>query len=387
MPLEMKNLSQVSNDMINAMRAEDTEAYQTAFEKMADVIAQNVLAEARQSNDTAILAQRGVRQLTSEEKKFYEAWSAIVASGNPKQALTGGEVSFPQTIINAVFDDIRESHPLLAEINFQNTGGALRYLISRSGRPTATWGELTAQITQEITLDIQEVDMTLKMLSAFIPVSKAIIDLGAEWLDRYIRSFLAEAIANGLENAIINGLNSTSPIGMIADLSTGTVDQDTGVVSYTAKTAVAVTELSPKTIGTQLATLAVGPNGQSRPVSDVILVCNPADYFSKVAPATMVLASDGVYVDKMPFGVKVITSPAVASGKAVLGLAKRYFMGIGFSGSAGTIEFSDQYKFVEHKRYYKTYLYGNGMPSDNNCFVYLNIANLGEKAIKTKAVQ
>ena len=387
MPLEMKNLSQVSTDMINAMRAEDTEAYQTAFEKMADVIAQNVLAEARQSNDTTILAQRGVRQLTSEEKKFYEAWRNAVKSGNPKQALTGGEVSFPETVINSVFDDIRENHPLLAEVNFQNTGGAIKYLMSRSGAPKATWGALTDAITKEIDLDIAEVDMTLKMLSAFIPVSKAIIDLGAEWLDRYVRTFLAEAIANGLEDAIINGLTSASPIGMMADLSTGTVNGETGVVSYTAKTATAVTELSPKTIGTALATIATAPFGQSRAVSNVVLVCNPSDYFSKVAPATMVLSSAGTYVDQMPFGVKVITSPAVPTGKAVLGMAKRYFLGVGFSGQAGTIEFSDQYKFVEHKRYYKTYLYGNGIPADNNCFVVLNIANLGEKAIKTKAVQ
>lgn len=70
MPLEIKNLNQVSEELISAMRSEDTEAYQSALNKMADVIAQNVLAEARQSNDTAILAQRGVRQLTSEEKEI-----------------------------------------------------------------------------------------------------------------------------------------------------------------------------------------------------------------------------------------------------------------------------------------------------------------------------
>ena len=386
MPLEIRNLNQVSTDMINAMRAEDTEAYQTAFEKMADVIAQNVLAEARQSNDTAILAQRGVRQLTSEEKKFYEAWGNAVKSGNPKQALTGGEVTFPETVINSVFDDIRANHPLLAEVNFQNTGGAIKYIASKSGMPKAIWGELTDEITKEIDLDIIEVDMTLKMLSAFIPVPKAIIDLGAEWLDRYVRTFLAEAIANGLEDAMINGLTSASPIGMMADLSTGTVDADTGVVTYTAKTATAVTELSPKTIGAELAKMAKNPFGLSRSVDNVILVCNPADYFSKVAPATMVLASNGTYVDQMPYGVKVMTSSAVETGKAVLGMAKRYFLGVGFSGQAGTIEFSDQYKFIEHKRYYKTYLYGNGTPADNNCFTVLNIANLGEKAIKTKTV-
>ena len=48
-------------------------------------------------------------------------------------------------------------------------------------------------------------DLEQTKLSAFLPVCKAMLDLGPEWLDRYVRTILAEAIANGLEEGIISG--------------------------------------------------------------------------------------------------------------------------------------------------------------------------------------
>ena len=47
-------------------------------------------------------------------------------------------------------------------------------------------------------------------------------------------------------------------------------------------------------------------------------------------PATTVLAPDGTYRnDVFPFPTKVIQSVGVPANHAVIGLAKRYFMGIG----------------------------------------------------------
>jgi len=49
-------------------------------------------------------------------------------------------------------------------------------------------------------------------LSAFIPVSQSILDLGPEWLDRYVRTILSEAIFEGLEGGIIKGTGKDEPI-------------------------------------------------------------------------------------------------------------------------------------------------------------------------------
>ena len=375
--LKVKDLNTVSASMCAAMRAEDEEGFIQALNELSDVITADIIQRAAQTSDQDILLARGNRALTSKETEFYQAWIQAGLSENPKQALLNGQVSFPETIIDQVFDDIIETHELLSAVNFVNTSGAIKFLVSRTGHPKAVWGVLTAEITEEIEAELAEVDMTLCMLSAFIPVNKSILDLGPVWLDNYVRTFLREAIANGCEDAMINNLTSnTGPIGMIANLTTGTVDQQ-GVVTYSKKTRTSVTDLTPVTVGDLLSKLAQAENGNSRKVTDVILVVNPEDYYKKVFPATTVLNGNGTYVNNvLPYPIKIIQSAAVEVGDAVLGMAKRYFMGLGYTGSAGRIEFSDEYKFIEHKRYYKTYLYGNGKPMDNKAFVYLNISGL-----------
>lgn len=66
---------------------------------------------------------------------------------------------------------------------------------------------------------------------------------------------------------------------------------------------------------------------------------------------------------------------AVPSGKAVFGLANRYFFGLGTS-KGGKLEYSDEYKFLEDQRVYLIKLYGNGRALDENAFVYVDISNL-----------
>ena len=111
-------------------------------------------------------------------------------------------------------------------------------------------------------------------------------------------------------------------------------------------------------------------------MSRVILVVNPADYFTKVLPATTMLTPTGQYVNGiLPFPTDIIQSVGVPSGKAVIGIAKKYFMGVG-TGKGGKLEYSDEYKFLEDLRTYKIKFYGMGRPYDINAFLYLDISSL-----------
>lgn len=71
----------------------------------------------------------------------------------------------------------------------------------------------------------------------------------------------------------------------------------------------------------------------------------------------------------------MIQSEEVPSGKAVMGIAKQYFCGIG-TGKDGVIEYDDSYKFLQRERVYAGHLYGNGKPKDNNSFLVLDISEL-----------
>ena len=371
--------------MIDAMHEQNADKYTEAFNGICELIEKDVLEKAQElagAHDQQVLASRGVRQLTSKEKKYYEKLIDAFKSENPKQALTNPEIVMPETVLDAVFDDLQTEHPLLSHISFTNTRGAIKFLFSTNDFQKAVWGKLCAEITKEIEASFSEIDMTLMKLSAFIPVCEAMLDLGPVWLDSYVRQILYEALANGLEDGIINNLNTTTgPVGMIADMTTGS--GGVGAATFTAKTATPITDLQPATLGAQLAKLAVDAAGKARAIRDVILIVNPTDYFTKVFPATTVMNGTGVYVNNvLPYPMTIIQSAAVATGKAVLGLGYKYFMGIGMDSRAGRIEYSDEFKWLDDERVYKIKLYANGMPMDNNAFQYLDISGLKPATVR-----
>lgn len=387
MPLALMNndRAKLNQMMIDAMHEQDADKYTEAFNGICELIEKDVLEKAQELagvHDQQVLASRGVRQLTSAEKKYYEKLIDAFKSDNPKQELTNPEIVMPETVLDAVFDDLQTEHPLLSHLSFTNTRGAIKFLFSTNDFQKAVWGKLCAEITKEIEASFSEIDMTLMKLSAFIPVCEAMLDLGPVWLDSYVRQILYEALANGLEDGIINNLNTTTgPVGMIADMTTGS--GGVGAATFTAKTATPITDLQPATLGAQLAKLAVDAAGKSRAIRDVILIVNPTDYFTKVFPATTVMNGTGVYVNNvLPYPMTIIQSAAVATGKAVLGLGYKYFMGIGMDSRAGRIEYSDEFKWLDDERVYKIKLYANGMPMDNNAFQYLDISGLKPAAVR-----
>ena len=345
-----------------AVKDGDEEGFAKAFTEYTDMLQEAVLAEARglvQATDNQILAGRGVRVLTSEETKFYQKIIEAMKSGNPKQALSGFDNVLPKTVIDAVFEDITEQHPLLSAIQFENAEAMVEYLYSSmDSRFRATWGKLCAEITKKLSSQFHKLSFSQVKLSAFVPVCKAMLDLGPAWMDRYVRTILFEAIANGLEWGIINGRGVAEgavnpdnyiyePIGMIKDLTNFNV-----ATGFADKVAIPITDFSPENYGALISQLAVGPNLLNRVVTEVILVVNPVDYFTKIMPATMFQTPQGTYArDIFPFPTKVVQSAYIEQGKAILGIAKRYLAVLG-TGKDGRIDYSDEYKFLEDERVY-----------------------------------
>ena len=92
----------------------------------------------------------------------------------------------------------------------------------------------------------------------------------------------------------------------------------------------------------------------------------------------------GTYVNNiLPYPTTIIQSVRVPKDKAILGLGKKYFMGIG-TAKSGKIEYSDQYHFLEDERVYLTKLYGHGEPVDNNAFLVLDISKLKPAVLKVE---
>lgn len=391
----MRNCDTLTRDDIRAklqqaIKDNDTEAFSASFDQMLECIQNDIQQRAddridqmKRETDTTVLASRGVRQLTTKEKEFYQKVADAMKAKDPKQALNNLDVVMPETVIDAVFDELQTSHPLLSRIQFMNTRGAIRMMMNTNGYQEAAWGQLCDEIVQELTSGFKEVDTGLLKLSAFMPVCKAMLDLGPEWLDDFVRQVLYEAYANGLEAGIVAGDGNGKPIGM--NRQVGDNVTVTGGV-YPVKAPVSVTDLSPTTIGNLLALMAVDPNGKARNVRDVILVVNPVDYFQRIMPATTMMTPNGTYVnDVLPYPMSVIQSPAVEQGQAIIGLGYKYFAAIG-SARDGRIEYSDHYHFLEDERVYLIKGYANGFPMDNNAFFVLDISAIQPAVWKVQQV-
>lgn len=378
--LNLDNINQRKTEIMNALasavRSNDETAMQQAMTDWQNYLSESIIAEANGilgSADSNILASRGVRQLTSKEKKFYES---LIASARqevtPGSVITGIGEALPETTIESVFDDLKQNHPLLNAINFTNTSAITKMVMNKQGSQTATWDELNTPITKQLVGEIEIVTMTLCKLTAYMFVTFDMLDLGPAWIDKYVRETLAEALSVGLETAIVDGNGVNQPVGMTRNF-TGSFNSSTG---YARNSATAIKALDTDTYGTLLSTLAKAPNGNIRTISEVVLIVNPVDYFTKVMPATTVLAPDGTYRNNIfPFPTKLIQSVGAPEGHAIIGLAPRYFMGMG-TAKGGKLEYDDSYKFIEDLRTYKIKLYGMGKPLDKNAFIYLDISNL-----------
>ncbi len=356
---------EIQNEMKTAIENGDSEAFVRAQVKMAQGIQDRILREAKAAmnedvNDEAVMTKRGLNPLTSEEKKYY---NEVIGAGG----FAGVEQLVPATVFDRVFEDLRQNHPLLSEIDFVNTTGVTEWITRNSECEAAWWGTLTSAIIKKLEASFKKEKTELFKLSAYVPVAKAMLDLGPAWLDRFVREILFESLAVALELAIVAGTGKEQPIGMLKNLAGAVVG---GV--YPDKVATALNDLKPVSLGTKIMS-PLTKNGK-RAVPSVLIMVNPLDYWSKIFPNTTMLSASGTYVyGVLPIPAKIVQSVAVPQGKLIAGMAKDYFMGV---GSTQKIEHSDHYKFLEDERTYIAKQYANGKPMDNDSFLIFDITGM-----------
>lgn len=348
-----------------AIESGDSEEFARAQWEMAKAIETRVLQEARQAahedwNDREVMIRRGLNPLTTEELNYYNE----VIDG---EGFAGTEKLLPPTVFDRVFEDLRQNRPLLSEIDFVNTTGVTEWVTRVGDAEAAWWGPLCDEIKKKLSAAFQKEQTGLYKLSAYIPVCKAMLDLGPLWLDRFVREILFESLAIAIELAIVAGDGDGEPIGMIKDLAGAVLE---GV--YPDKDLEILEDLSPASLGPKI--MAELTKEGTRAVSNVLLIVNPLDYWSKIFPATVIMGAGGTYVHGvLPIPAKVVQSVAVPSGTMIAGMAKDYFMGV---GSTQKIEHSDHYRFLEDERVYIAKQYANGKPLDNDSFLVFDISEL-----------
>ena len=390
--IKFKGEKDCIKQLMEAVKSGDEEKIQQAWVALHDSIAKQVSEDfkaVQKTQDSNILAQRGYRQLTSQETAWYQKVIDALKSKDPKQAFTdiftaGNEEDImPTTIIEDVFKHLQDEHPLLKKINFQYVGFVTKWILNNHTKQAAQWGEITEAIAKEITTSFKVVKVNQSKLSAYAVIEKGMLDLGPVFLDGYIRRVLADAIMTGLEAGIVAGNGLDCPAGLTRDITKGKFNDETG---YPEKEAVKVVDFTPQNYGPLVAKLAVDENGKVKRFTEVTLVVNQVDYLTKVMPATTVLTAQGTYArDLFPFPTETVISNELATGKAVLFLPEEYFCGVG-SPKEGTLEYDDSCKFIEDQRVFKSKLYGTGKAYDNTSAILLDISELEPAFIAIKDV-
>lgn len=386
--------NQVFAAIVQAMKDGDEKAMQEAWASFHDSICAKVLedhAELQATNDVAILSERGYRQLTSAETKWYQKVIAALKGSNPKQAFVNiigsdnEEDLMPTTIIEDVYKNLRDNHPLLGAINFQFVGYITKWVLNDHSVQKAVWGKINSEIVKEITSAFKTIDIEQNKLAAYAIIENDMLDLGPTFLDAYIRACLEEAMAAGLIYGIIDGTGKDEPIGLTRDIHEGVeVNSSTG---YPRKTAEKVVDFTPANYGALVAKMSVNEAGKTKAFSKVGLICNLTDYLTKIMPASTVLTPNGIYArDVFPFPTTVYVEPELATGEAVLFVESEYscFMG---GAKKGVIEVSEEYKFLEDQTAFKIKQHGTGRAVDNTSALLLDISDVEPAYLTVKNVE
>ncbi|UBR30233.1 phage major capsid protein [Bacillus sp. SD-4] len=342
--------------------AESTEQEQsTAFENFFDAMQTDVINTVRnQVNDEmldrSILQQRGQNVLTAAETKFF---NAVVQDGGFKD----GEI-LPVTTQERVFEDLVTEYPLLEALGLQDLGAVTKFIYSDATKAYA-WGELFGEIRGQVNAAFREEKIGQLKLTAFAAIPNDMLDLGPEWVERYVRTLLVESYSVGLEFGFVNGGGSVAhqPVGLMKD-----VNATTGAV--TDKKSSGTLTFAPSQFGEVVAgelyevvkALSTDAKGKSRKVlNNIVMVVNPVDSIGVQARNT-IQTSTGQWVMALPYNIQTVESEEVPVGKALFFVKGQYLAAI--AGGYKLKKF-DQTLAIEDATLYTIKQFANGKPKDN----------------------
>lgn len=349
----------------NESKETQSKAFDDMMSTMVDEIRDDILSNVNTNNmDNVILSNRGQQVLTSEELKFF---NTVIEQGGFKEHDT-----LPKTTQERVFDDLVKEHPLLAKLGLQNYGAITEFIY---GNPegAAVWGELFGGIQGSLNANFRKEKIGQYKLTAFFAVSNDMLSLGPVWVEKYVRTFLVEALKVALEKAFILGDGKSQPIGLNRDLLAA-VTQGQYAEKASAGT---LTFKDTKTIIAEIAGVhknlakykRLKKDGvteeneyQARNIAGkVVMLINPFEYYDIMARTTVQNAS-GTFITALPFNPTIIESIFVPTGKVIFFVEGEYLAIT--AGSFGINQFKETLA-MEDATLYITKMYANGKPKDN----------------------
>ncbi|MCT3329512.1 phage major capsid protein [Lactiplantibacillus pentosus] len=346
------------------------EEQQQGFTDMMDALGEDTLSEIKNQvhlqTDDVLNAQRKDPSMTGDEVKFFNALTAGDLSHTEKT-----EVTLPETTVDQIFEDLVDQHPFLQTIKLQTTGLRLKFLKTDETGGKAVWGKVFDEIKGQLTAKFDDQTATQSKLTAFVALPNDILEFGAAWIKQFVMAQITEAFAAALESAFLVGDGNDKPIGLISDLSKGTVSGDT--TTYAQKASVGSitlkdTETAKKELAGIVKKLSVKENGKPYVAKGkTVLVVTPGISLDMEAAMTMQNVN-GQWVLAYPFKIQIVESQYVPNGKLIAFVPDRYDAYV--AGAVNIKKFTETLAMEDGTLYTaKQFAYGKG--KDNNvAFVY-----------------
>lgn len=350
-----------------------SEAIYAAMDKMLSVKYEKMIEELTEQNAKAAADEDyrkslNLRVLSKEETSFYEKLKDV------KQAITATQIDIiPTSIVDRTLDDVRKASDLLSLVDFAPADVKKWVIGTHTGK--AVWGDLTANITGELSATLKAINFEQHKLSVYLVIPKAIRELAFPFVDKYFTAILAEAMQDGLEAGYISGNGKTGPVGLMNKLEQYKEDG-----TATAKTVLnTIKKFSPKGLFEVRKTLS---NDGKRVVSELELICNPLDEAQYVDPALYGEALVGGYKNTSFMPINKHVTPNCPQGKAIFTIKGVYTMG------ATNVRFTeyDQTKAMEDADLIIGKCYANGSAIDDNCAVVFDVTKLEEYVLPVTQV-
>lgn len=350
-----------------------SEAIYAAMDKMLSVKYEKLIEELTEQNAKAAADEDyrkslNLRVLSKEETNFYEKLKDV------KQAITATQIDIiPTSIVDRTLDDVRKASDLLSLVDFAPADVKKWVIGTHTGK--AVWGDLTANITGELSATLKAINFEQHKLSVYLVIPKAIRELAFPFVDKYFTAILAEAMQDGLEAGYISGNGKTGPVGLMNKLEQYKEDG-----TATAKTVLnTIKKFSPKGLFEVRKTLS---NDGKRVVSELELICNPLDEAQYVDPALYGEALVGGYKNTSFMPINKHVTPNCPQGKAIFTIKGVYTMG------ATNVRFTeyDQTKAMEDADLIIGKCYANGSAIDDNCAVVFDVTKLEEYVLSVTQV-
>ena len=363
----VSNQEEATSEQVNAA----LEAYVTAIAEDAGKQVRAEYDELKNVTDNRVLEARGIPTLTAEETKFY---NEAVKSGG-----FNSDVTWPETILERVFENLQKDHPILSIINFTPTVGRVKVIRARR-TGVAVFGPLHKDLEGQLDSKFGASEFVQLALTAFFLVSNDTLDLGPRWIDRFINLSLTEAVRDIWAEKIITGTGNDEPIGLLKDLD-GAVTS--GV--YPDKATAGTLTFGKDKIVTEVAGVMkklskftykvdktdVGEVKYRSVAGKVFLIVNPVNYWDIVSRITFANLNN-IYGSAMPFiDVKnIIESVDVPENKLIAFVEGEY------DATQSRAEKVSVYKetfAMKRATLYAVDMLGNGYPTNNEAAQVYNL--------------